>query len=134
MTPHSHEQLMPSLPDRYGYATVRLPGGDKAVITRVPRDQGTSGRPDYRDTFYLHTPEDATRYALQNIRRIQETLEPWTPHLKTDEERKAFQKAEEGETLWSEALGVIGACGSKDQADAGQASATGRRTAEVSER
>ena len=117
MTPHSKEQLMPSLPDRHGYVTVRLPGGEKAVITRVPRNRGTSDQPEYRDTFYLHTSEGATRYALEVIRRIQDTLEPWTPRPETKEGEKALQKAEEGKTLWSEALSVIGVGGSSDRTD-----------------
>jgi hypothetical protein len=126
---------MPSLPDRHGYEAVRLPGGEKAVITRVPRNRGSADRPDYEDTFYLHTPEGTTRYALGDIRRIQATLEPWTPHLKTDEEREALQEAEEGERLWAEALSVIGAGGSKGRANAaGRREATDRRTAEVNER
>jgi len=118
MTPHSKEQLMPKLPDRHGYATVRLPSGDKAVITRVPRNRGSADRPDYEDTFYLHTSEGATPYALDDIRRIQTSMEPWTPRLKTDEEREALQEAEEGETLWSEALSVIGVDGRKERREA----------------
>ena len=117
MTTPSKEQLMPLLPDRHGYQTIRLPSGDKAVITRVPRNRGTSEQPEYQDTFYLHTPEGATRYALGDIRRIQDTLEPWTPWPETEEGEKALQKAEKGKILWSEALNVISVDGSKDQAD-----------------
>ena len=121
--PHTKTELMPTLPDRHGYEAVRLPGGEKAVITRVPRNRGSADRPEYRDTFYLHTSEGTTPYALEDIRRIQATLEPWTPRLKTDDERKALQEAEEGEILWAEALSVIGVDGSKD-----------RQLAEVSKR
>jgi len=116
-TPHTKTELMPTIPDRHGYQTVRLPSGDKAVITRVPRNRGTSDQPEYRDTYYLHTSEGATRYALEDIRHIQDALEPWTPWPETKEGEKALQKAEEGEILWSEALSVIGVDGSKDQAD-----------------
>ena len=108
---------MPSLPDRHGYATVRLPSGDKAVITRVPRNRGSADRPEFTDTFYLHTAEDTTRYGLLAIRRIQDTLEPWTPWPETEKGQEALREAEEGEILWSEALSVIGVDGSKDQTD-----------------
>jgi len=113
--PHTKAELMPRLPDRHSYEAVRLPGGEKAVITRLPRNQGTSEQPDYRDTFYLHTLEGTTPYALGDIRRIQTSLEPWTPWPQTEEGEEALQKAEEGEILWSEALNVVGVDGSKDR-------------------
>jgi len=129
--PHTKTELMPTLPDRHGYEAVRLPGGEKAVITRVPRNRGSADRPEYRDTFYLHTSEGTTPYALEDIHRIQASMEPWTPRATTETEKEALQKAEEGKILWTEALGMIGVDGSKSEGNASQASATDRRTAEV---
>ena len=132
MTTPSKRQLMPSLPDRDGHQTVRLPSGDKAVMTRVPRDQGTPGCPNFRDTVYVHTARGTTRYALRDIRRIQTALEPWTPHPATETEAEALRKAEEGKILWAEALSVIGVDGSRDRSDAdGRREAKDRREAEV---
>ncbi|WVL99714.1 hypothetical protein [Salinibacter phage 4_17] len=108
ITPHRKSELrpvqVPDLPDPGETALIRTGEGLPAAVHHVRDNAGTTDRPDYRSTVYVHTRRGTEPHTREGAREVFREATAWRPDEK---ERAHLRQAAEGVKTYSEALQAI---------------------------